>query len=108
MCACAVRREPSLYSLFLRIRLDTTPVLVMAITIMLERWVLEEKLQSCLLCEHIAIPVILIFLFPVLLNNKILSIRIACYVRTSTTVLKLSVVLEDMFPTMLIEFITPL
>ena len=59
MCACPVRREPSLYFLFLRIRLDTTRILVVIMIGMLDRWVPEDKFKfGPFVCEYIAIPVI--------------------------------------------------
>ncbi len=100
----ALSEENRLYILFLRIHLDITSVLVVTGADMLERWVLEEKLQFCpSVCEYIAIPVILVFLFLIILNNRFFSVRIACYVRFCTIVLNVSVVIEDMSPTMLIK-----
>ena len=47
---------------------------VFAVIYMLEKWVSEDKLRLSLLCEHIAILVVLVFVFPII-HNRIFSVR---------------------------------
>ena len=81
MCAWAVRTGLSLHLLFLRIRLDITPIMVFGVVDVLEKRLPKKKALILFhLCEHIAILVILVFFCSFILN-RIFSIRIACYIR---------------------------
>lgn len=57
----------------------------------------REALILCVLCEHIAIPVVLVSLFSTILN-RIFSIRIACYVHSCKILLNVLVILKTYLP----------
>ena len=56
----------------------------------------REALIVSLFCEHIAIPVMLVFLLPAILNTNF-SLRIALYIHSCTIVLDISVTLKYIY-----------